>query len=97
MTADLQRLDEKPSFTFWTTLAHAFETQTKEAARSKWLFPHTGLFADLQHQTGYSKHSVLATLVYSGYSTTSLAVLRYIRIQCTPEIVKGQSFYQSHC
>ena len=28
-----QSLDEKPSFTFWTTLAQAFETQTKEAAR----------------------------------------------------------------
>lgn len=28
-------LDEKPSFTFWTTLAKAFETQTKQAAQSQ--------------------------------------------------------------
>lgn len=28
-----QRVEEKPSFTFWTTLAKSFETQTKEAAR----------------------------------------------------------------
>ncbi|KAK4685489.1 conserved oligomeric Golgi complex subunit 5, partial [Tremellales sp. Uapishka_1] len=34
----MKTLDEKPSFTFWTTLATAFETQTKEAARSSaWL------------------------------------------------------------
>ena len=29
----VQSLDERPSFTFWTTLAQAFESQTKEAAR----------------------------------------------------------------
>ncbi|BEJ14338.1 hypothetical protein CspHIS471_0401050 [Cutaneotrichosporon sp. HIS471] len=34
----MQKLDEKPSFTFWTTLATAFESQCKEAARSNgWL------------------------------------------------------------
>ncbi|ADV21425.1 hypothetical protein I305_06443 [Cryptococcus gattii E566] len=34
----MKRLDEKPSFTYWTTLAKAFETQTKEAAKSSsWL------------------------------------------------------------
>ncbi|CAD6576183.1 MAG: hypothetical protein TREMPRED_001604 [Tremellales sp. Tagirdzhanova-0007] len=34
----MKTLDEKPSFTFWTTLAKAFEAQTKEAARSSaWL------------------------------------------------------------
>ncbi|WVQ85258.1 hypothetical protein IAT38_007423 [Cryptococcus sp. DSM 104549] len=34
----MKKLDEKPSFTFWTTLAKAFEAQTKEAARSSsWL------------------------------------------------------------
>jgi hypothetical protein len=32
-----QTLDDKPSFSFWTTLAKAFETQTKEAARCKHL------------------------------------------------------------
>jgi hypothetical protein len=26
-----ETLDEKPSFTFWTTLAKAFENQTKQA------------------------------------------------------------------
>jgi hypothetical protein len=31
----MKTLDEKPSFTFWTTLAKAFETQSKEAARSE--------------------------------------------------------------
>ena len=30
----MKTLDEKPSFTFWTTLAKALETQTKEAAKS---------------------------------------------------------------
>jgi hypothetical protein len=59
-SADRQRLDEKPSFTFWTTLAHAFETQTKEAARSKSI---QVCQADDQHQTGCSKPSVPATLV----------------------------------
>ena len=33
--ADDQTLDEKPSFTFWTTLAKAFESQTKLAAQCK--------------------------------------------------------------
>lgn len=34
----MRTLDEKPSFTFWTTLAKAFEAQTKEAAKtSGWL------------------------------------------------------------
>ncbi|WWD17827.1 hypothetical protein CI109_102270 [Kwoniella shandongensis] len=34
----MKTLDEKPSFTFWTTLAKAFEAQTREAARSSaWL------------------------------------------------------------
>ncbi|ORY23208.1 Golgi transport complex subunit 5-domain-containing protein [Naematelia encephala] len=34
----MKTLDEKPSFMFWTTLAQAFEKQTKEAARSSaWL------------------------------------------------------------
>jgi O-succinylbenzoate synthase len=28
----MKTLDEKPSFTFWTTLAKAFESQTKQAA-----------------------------------------------------------------
>jgi O-succinylbenzoate synthase len=28
----MKTLDEKPSFTFWTTLAKAFENQTKQAA-----------------------------------------------------------------
>lgn len=31
----MKTLDEKPSFTFWTTLAKAFETQTKAAAQCK--------------------------------------------------------------
>lgn len=31
----MKSLDEKPSFTFWTTLAKAFETQSKEASRSE--------------------------------------------------------------
>jgi hypothetical protein len=30
----MKSLDEKPSFTFWTTLAKALETQTKEVAKS---------------------------------------------------------------
>lgn len=30
----MKKLDEKPSFTFWTTLAKAFEQQTSEAARA---------------------------------------------------------------
>jgi len=29
----MKTLDEKPSFTFWTTLAKAFETQAKEATK----------------------------------------------------------------
>ncbi|WVR05941.1 hypothetical protein IAU60_002967 [Kwoniella sp. DSM 27419] len=34
----MKSLDEKPSFTFWTTLAKAFEAQSKEAIRSSpWL------------------------------------------------------------
>ncbi|GMK58813.1 hypothetical protein CspeluHIS016_0602550 [Cutaneotrichosporon spelunceum] len=34
----MQKLDEKPSFTFWTTLATAFESQCKDAARANgWL------------------------------------------------------------
>jgi len=49
------------------------------------------LLADCQHQIGFSKHSVLATLVYSGCSTTSSAALRCIQIQSTLEIVKGRS------
>jgi hypothetical protein len=36
---EIQRMDEKPSFTFWTTLAQAFESQTKEASRSTFHFP----------------------------------------------------------
>lgn len=31
----MQKLDEKPSFTFWTTLATAFEQQCKDAARGE--------------------------------------------------------------
>jgi len=31
----MKTLDEKPSFTFWTTLAKAFESQTKLAAQSE--------------------------------------------------------------
>jgi hypothetical protein len=31
---DGEKLDEKPSFTFWTTLAKALEAQTKVAAKS---------------------------------------------------------------
>lgn len=34
LRSSLQKLDEKPSFTFWTTLATAFEGQCKDAARS---------------------------------------------------------------
>ncbi|TYJ51902.1 hypothetical protein B9479_007503 [Cryptococcus floricola] len=33
----MKRLEEKPSFTFWTTLAKAFETQSKESSRSTWI------------------------------------------------------------
>jgi hypothetical protein len=33
----MKTLDEKPSFTFWTTLAKAFETQAKEAAKGKFM------------------------------------------------------------
>ena len=29
----MKTLDEKPSFTFWTTLAKAFEQQSKQAAQ----------------------------------------------------------------
>lgn len=31
----LMRLDETPSFTFWTTLARAFEKQAKEAQKGE--------------------------------------------------------------
>lgn len=31
----MKKLDEKPSFTFWTTLAKAFEAQCKDAAKGK--------------------------------------------------------------
>jgi hypothetical protein len=31
----MKTLDEKPSFTFWTTLAKALETQTKDVAKSE--------------------------------------------------------------
>jgi hypothetical protein len=36
----MKTLDEKPSFTFWTTLAKAFETQTRLAAQCKLLSAH---------------------------------------------------------
>lgn len=35
----LMRLDETPSFTFWTTLARAFEKQAKDAQKGKLGFP----------------------------------------------------------
>ena len=41
----MKSLDEKPSFTFWMTLAKAFETQSKEAARCE--FPQRALNARL--------------------------------------------------
>jgi hypothetical protein len=31
----MKTLDEKPSFTFWTTLVKAFETQTKDAMKGE--------------------------------------------------------------
>ena len=37
----MKTADEKPSVTFWTTLAKAFETQSKEAARCKSAQPHS--------------------------------------------------------
>ncbi|WVO19992.1 uncharacterized protein IAS62_001282 [Cryptococcus decagattii] len=61
----MKRLDEKPSFTYWTTLAKAFETQTKEAAKF-----HTDTVYTQEHQ---SPEAVLVLRSISSFETLYLS------------------------
>ncbi|WWC86312.1 uncharacterized protein L201_001185 [Kwoniella dendrophila CBS 6074] len=82
----MKTLDEKPSFTFWTTLAKAFEGQSKEAIRSSpWLqqalstgYPRLlRLFHDF-----FAKIAVHTDTVYTRdyQSTEAVLVLRSVSV-----------------
>jgi len=77
----MKTLDEKPSFTFWTTLAKAFEAHTKEAARCRSFFVCTFWLISLQPPHGCNKPSAQAILVCFACSTISLPRSRCIRIR----------------
>lgn len=79
----MKTLDEKPSFTFWTTLAKALETQTKEAAKSKLsmsISPACVVCANAQPPHGSNKLYQQATPASFVSSTISS-----LKSPCTPK------------
>ncbi|ORX36009.1 Golgi transport complex subunit 5-domain-containing protein [Kockovaella imperatae] len=85
LTEVMKSLDEKPSFTFWTNLAQAFETQSKETKSSAWLqqalsagYPRLlRLFHDF-----FAKIAVHTDTVYTTehQSTEAVLVLRSVAV-----------------
>lgn len=88
----MKTLDEKPSFTFWTTLAKAFESQTKQAAQCKsGDEPAPRTCADFQLPHGSSKRSARAIPGCFGCSTISSPKSPCIPILYTLGNTKGKS------